>query len=182
MLQKPKPIFSLPIYVDFLPALESLKQNSPGSEHGSFIVPKRCNVCYDDKPFRSLRDRWRKSWCMAEIQAITHEMSNKHRRCYQIIKYLPDKYLPNYHIKIVALRHHTTCSDTTDDCVDSVMEMFLDLVHAYKTQKLLLYQSNINIIIEYNLNKLYDCERYINKLCSVSVTPGRTFSGRLRTP
>ena len=97
---------------------------------------------------------------MAEIQAITHEMSDKHRRCYQIMKYLPDKFRPNYHKKTVALRHHTTCSDTTDDCVDCVMKMFLDL----------LYQSNLNIIIELNLNKLYDCEQYINKLCSVSVT------------
>ena len=172
LLQKPQPISSLSIYVDFLPALESLKPTSPGpgDEHDFFIVPKSCNVCYDEKPYRSFRDRWRKSWCMAEIQAITLTMSDKHRRCYQIMKYLPDKYLPNYHIKTVALRHHTTCSDTTDDCVDCVMEMFLDLVHAYKTQKLLLYQSNLNIIIELNLNKLYDCEWYITKLCSVSVT------------
>ena len=138
-----KPISSLPIYIDFLPALESLKPTSPGAgdEHDFFIVPKRCNVCYDDDY------RWRKSWCMAEIQSITTDMSYKHRRCYQIMKYLSENFfsLPNYHIKTVVLRHHTTCSDTTDDCVDCVMGMFRDLLRAYKTKKLLSYQSNLNI-------------------------------------
>ena len=89
---------------------------------------------------------------MAEVHvyAITTDMSYKHRRCYQIIKYLLrasafDR-LPNYHIKTAVLRHHTTCSDTADDCVDCVMGMFRDLLQTYQTKQLLSYQSNLNIL------------------------------------
>ena len=110
---------------------------------------------------------------MAEIQATTLTMSDKHRRCYQIMKYLPDRYLPNFHIKTVALRHHTTCSETTDDCVDCVMEIFLDLVLAYITKELLAYQSNLNILKGKEDYEIYiaksDCERLIDVLCSVSL-------------
>ena len=168
-LQKPRPISSLPIYVDFLPAPESLKPASPGAgdEHDYFIVPKRCNVCLAE----TFIDRWRQSWCMAEIQAITHAMSDKQRRCYQIMKYLSEarrfNTLPNYYIKTVVLRHHTTCSDVTDDTVDCVMEMFRDVQQAYKTKELLSYQSNLNILNKLNSD---ECEPYINTLCSVSVT------------
>ena len=178
LLQKSQPISSLSIYVDFLPALESLKPTSPGAgdEHDFFIVPKSCNVSDD------YGDSWRKSWCMAEIHAFTQEMSDKDRRCYQIMKYLSERgrrfyTLPNYHIKTVVLRHHTTCSDTTDDCVDCVTRMFLDLRQAYTTNKLLSYQSNLNILV---LKRLYAdnmdgiymnrCESIINELCSVSDT------------
>ena len=181
LLPKPQPIPSLPIYIDFLPALESLKPTSPGleDEHDYFIVPKHCNVCYDEKPFRSFRDRWRKSWCMAEIQAITHEMSDKHRRCYQIMKYLIEvrvlNTFPNYAIKTVVLRHHATCSDTTDDCVDCVIGMFQYLGHACRTCKLLSYQSNLNILNDDNHDDYIkyhapNCERNIYNLFLVSDT------------
>ena len=186
LLQKPQPISSLPIYVDFLPALESLKPNSsgPGDEQDYFIVPKTCNVCYDET-FRSFRDRWRKSWCMAEIQSITTDMSGKHRRCYQIMKYLSKAkswyLLPNYHIKTAVLRHHTTCSDVTDDCVDCVMALFRDLLLAYKTTELLSYQSNFNILNENNSDQSHNCVLYITKLCSVSVTDSwKTFISKFK--
>ena len=225
LLQKPQPISSMPIFIDFLPALESLKPTSPGrgdehgfvpkdcniwfnhdeddddddddddndddddflpaleslkptspgpgDEHDYFIVPKLCNVCYDD----DFRDRWRKSWCMAELQTLTLAMSDKHRRCYQIMKYLSEARggldtLRNYDIKTVALRHHTTCSDTTDDCVECVMRMLLDLRQAFKTNKQLLYQSNLNTLNQ-DINHAYlsdKCEHYITMLCSVSDT------------
>ena len=176
LLQKPQPISSLPIYVDFLPALESLKPTSPGAgdEHDYFIVTKTCNVChveYND------HYRWRKSYCMAEKYAFTKVMSEKHRRCYQIMKYLLEArphdgmHMPTYHLKSVVLRHYTTCSDTTYDFVDCVMEILRDLLQAYKTKKLLSYQSNLNILkgICMALFPKEDyCEQLINKLCSVS--------------
>ena len=74
----------------------------------------------------------------------------------------------------VALRHHTICSDTAEDCVDCVMGMFRDLLQAYETRELLSYQANQNI-----LNGQYEddvalardkCEGLINNLYSVSVT------------
>ena len=93
LLQEPQPVSQLPIFVDFLPALESLTPSSSGAEeeHDFFIVPKRCNVC--DR-FAGFYYRWRKSWCKAELNAFTTDMSDKHRRCYQIIKYLSE--IPNF--------------------------------------------------------------------------------------
>ena len=42
----------------------------------------------------------------------------------------------NYHLKTVVLNHHTTCSDTTDECVDCVFSMFRDILQAYTTFEL----------------------------------------------
>ena len=110
---------------------------------------------------------------MAELNAFTKEMSDKHRGCYQIMKYLSDKLdiVPNYDIKTVVLHHHTTCSDITDGYVDCVFGMFRGLRQAYETAELLSYLSNVNIFGKLeNLSYFTrDCERLINRLCSVSV-------------
>ena len=175
LLGEPQPISSLPIYVDFLPALESLKSTSSiaRDEHDFFIVPKHCNACDDEYNDDNYKYRWWKSWCMAEINAFTKDMSAKHRRCYQIMKYLSDlKRVDNYHVKTVALRHHTACSDTADDCVNCVMRMFTDLLLAYETKELLSYQSNLNILSRHDVDVIASakqrCEFLLN-LCSVSV-------------
>ena len=146
-----------------------------GNEHDYFIVPKSCYVCevddYDD--YDEYGYRWRKSWCLAEINAINTDMSDKHRRCYQVMKYYLEQFqgLPNYHIKTVVLNHHTTCANSTDDCVDCVIGMLRELLQAYETKELLSYQSNLKIIkeVDFEFNKK-DCERLIHKLCSVSAT------------
>ena len=46
LLKRPRLIHLLPIYVDFLPALESLPPSSSGAgdEHDYVLVPKECNV------------------------------------------------------------------------------------------------------------------------------------------
>ena len=179
LLQEPQLLSSLPIDVDFLPAMELLKPTPSGvrDEHDYFIVPKRCNVCggvdYDD--YGEYGNRWRKSWCLAEINAFTTDMSDKHRRCYQVMKYFSEQLssLSSYHIKTVVLNHHTICSDTTDECVDCVIGILRELQHAYKTKKLLSYQSNLNIMNreddDYDILKSY-CDCIIHKLCSVSAT------------
>ena len=180
LFQEPNLLSSLPIYVDFLPALEFLKPtlSVARDEHDYFIVPKRCNVCemfdYDD--YNEYGYRWRKSWCLAEINAFTTDMSDKHRRCFQVIKYFSEPFdsLSSYHIKTVVLNHHTTCADTTDDCVDCVIGILRELLQAYKTKKLLSYQSNLNIIngkvdTYIDIWKRY-CDFLIHKLCSVSAT------------
>ena len=182
LLQEPQLLSSLPIYVDFLPALESLKPTQSGArdEHDYFIVPKRCNVCknhdYDD--YAGYGFRWRKSWCLAEINAFTKDMSDKHRRCYQVMKYFSERSwgggLSSYHIKTVVLNHHTTRGDTTDDCVDCVIGILRELLQAYETKELLSYQSNLNIInreVDDNMKILKSyCDLLIHKLCSVSAT------------
>ena len=82
LLQKPQSVSSLPIYVDFLPALESRKHYSATcDEHGFFIVPKRCKVCRCGDSDH----RWRQSLCIAELYAFKTEMSDNHRSCYQIM-------------------------------------------------------------------------------------------------
>ena len=174
LLQEPQPVSQLPIYVDFLPALESMTPSPAGAgeEHDFFIVPKRCNVCgsFDN------HYKWRKSWCMAELNAFTTDMSDKHRHCYQIIKYLSEIQshtvlkLPSYHIKTIVLRHHTECTDTTDDLVQCVLKICQDLHQAYKTKELLSYHSNLNIL---DISKLYyldmnNCKKLIYELCSLS--------------
>ena len=169
LLHEAQPISSLPIYVDFLPAQEFLNPTSSGAgdEHNFFIVPKRCDVCSDVYS-------WRKSWCRAEINAITQTMSDKHRRCYQIMKYLSERFqgVPTYDMKTVVLHHYATCPDKTDICVDCVMGMFLHLVHAYTTRELLSYQSNLNILkgksgFCHIMQAI--CERLGDALCSVSL-------------
>ena len=183
LLQEPQLLSSLPIYVDFLPVLESLKPtpSGVGGQHDYFIVPKSCNVsggdCVDYKY------RWRKSWCMAEINGFITKMSDKHRSCYQVMKYLSEQFiaLPSYHIKTVVLNHHTTCADTTGDCVDCVIGMLWELLQAYRTEELLSYQSNLNIIggTRFVKFKKNGCERLIYKLCSVCATDTwRTFIGQ----
>ena len=174
LMLKRSQLLIVPIYVDFLPALEFLKPTSslPRYEHDFFIVPKSCTVC----PYiYNSTWRWRNSWCMAEICAIITELSDKHKRCYQIMKYLSEIFykLPSYSTKTVVLRHHTTCSDTTDDCVDCVMRMYRDLLQGYETKVLLSYKSNLNINGKSDVSHIYmrnKCELLINKLCSVSVT------------
>ena len=195
---------SLPIYIDFLPALEYLKPTSPDrccciwgtspcaeEKHDFFIVPKSCNVHDPNRAWdfliymyghvAEIKYIWRKSWCMAEIHAITNKVSHKHRRCYQIMKYLSENSaheIPNYDIKTVVLHHHTTCSDTTDICVDCVMRIYRDLLQAYTKKELLSYQSNLNIYYKSKSKEgpflMKDrCKKQIDKLCSVSITDTR---------
>ena len=175
LLQEPQPISSLPIEVDFLPALGSLKASAPGGgyEHDYFIVPKHCNLCDCDVN----APKWRKSWCVAEINVFITEMTDKHRKCYQILKYLSERLsymfcsLSNYHVKTVVLEHHITCSNTTDDYVECVIGIYQELLQAYRSKQLLSYQSNINIIEQSDLSKAEDlCMRLLNKLCSVCRT------------
>ena len=173
LLQEPQPVSQLPIFVDFLPALESLTPSSSGAgeEHDFFIVPKSCNVCSD------IGYWWRKSRCMAELNAFTTDMADKHRHCYQIIKYLleiqqPFNKLPSYHIKTIVLRHHTECTDTTDELVQCVLKIYQDLRQAYETKNLMSYQSNLNLSKQSDsyVIQMVLCLKFINTLCSVSVT------------
>ena len=172
LLQQKQPIISMPIYIDFLPAIESLKPTSPGDgyTHDYFAVPKKCNVCeydYDDQY------RWRRSWCIAEIQAFSKtKISDKHRRCYQIMKYLPN--IRKYLIKNAVLQHSTTCSDTSDNYVNCVIKVYQDIGNAYNRGEFLSYHSNINILSKTSddVCKIYEAyyREFLTQLYSVSTT------------
>ena len=177
LLQEPKIITSLPIEVDFLPALESLRPDQADSDnqHDFFVLPKHCNVCET-----SVKDcKWRKSWCMDEINAFSVEMSEKHRNCYKVLKYLTGRMktpfcsLSNYLVKTTFLNHQTSCSDKTASCVGCVLCVFQDLLQAYKSQHLPSYQSNINIMQSSSSGAIDEqelCRKIVQKLCSVSRT------------
>ena len=142
-------VTSLPVRVDFLPALEVLKAKQYGVVHDFFLVPKHCNVCGQ---YRTYDDYWRKSNCMAEIAYIVNEMSAKHRKCYKIIKYFLSTVGTNniinwYRVKIAALNHSRECSDSSEGCAECVLKILTDLKHAYETETLTsFHESGVNIV------------------------------------
>ena len=172
LLHKSLQISSLPIFVDFLPALESLKPTTSGAvdKHDFFIVPKGCNVCRPDDG----NTRWRLSSCRVELDVFDNEMSDKHRRCYQIMKFLSkgtSSVFTNYHLKTVVLNHHTTCSDTTDECVECVFTVFRDILRAYTTFELMSYRTNLNLLEgRIRISTKDGCEKLLAKLSSVTET------------
>ena len=144
---------NLTIHIDFLPALEVfqskqqsadvaacsssglvLNPTSSEDEHYCFLVPKRCVVC-------RTYIKWRRSGCRAEIDTIVNKMSDKHRKCYQVLKHLtrftsPPYCLNNYHLKVAILRHNSSCSDAGENCAECVFKVLDELRHAFKTRQL----------------------------------------------
>ena len=169
----------LQIYVDFLPALQLKDQVTSRNEltHRRLIVPKRCGIC--GRP-----GRWLISSCISEIESIVKEMSDKHTKCFKIIKYL----LPilgnghndnsftkinTYHMKNIALRHSKNCTETSDDIAKCVLDIFHEIHNAYKTKELMsvFLQMNLleNLKDRYFTDSMAQAYReYIERLCSVS--------------
>ena len=134
-LQLTERIKRLVIRIDFLPALE-LSDNRDGNQSGikRFVIPKFCSS-YCARGFMVSR-------CMHELNAISHGVSEKHRRCYIIIKFLygqfiywteVDRYLESYHAKVKFLQHCETCTNEEEDCTICVTEIFKSLVIAYSS-------------------------------------------------
>ena len=167
-----KQIKLLPIFIDLLPAFESRQSHvsESGHEYKTFIIPKRCNCC-----FLNSGGGWRKSMCLSEIHIIANEMSNKHRKCYRIIKLLLElmdkvdyfSYINQYYVKTFVLRHSRMCLDTSDDCVNRVLHIFHELQLAYEAWDLRSYHSNQKLGCAENIvyTLFQEC---IEKLCSVS--------------
>ena len=182
----------LPIYIDFLPALR-LKDINPISYENTcerLIVAKRCSVC--------TRPTWLISGCISEINNIAREMSDKHRQCFKVIKYilpiLGRAHIDNsfakistYHMKNIVLKHSRTCGDTSDNVAACVLEMFSELQIAYKTKLLNSAFIDVNLLELDNSKESYLTEskaqtyrEYMDKLSSVSETDSwRTYIKRL---
>ena len=164
-------VTSFPVHVDFLPALEVLKATPDEAVHGFFLVPKHCNICGDGK------DKWRKSNCMSEIAYIVNEMSEKHKKCYKIIKYFISTfgirfiYINLYYMKIVTLNHSRECSDSSEGCAECILKILTDLQHVYETETLTsFHESGVNIFgwlysSPYTGNYI---QKVIENLCSVT--------------
>ena len=168
-------INSLSIHVDFLPALEVFKNQSGEAGHDFFLVPKHCNVC-------DRKDHWRKSNCLTEIAYVCNEMSEKHRKCYKIMKYclsvIIDKNdidINGYHVKTVALNHSRECSDSSEGCAECVLKMLHELKHAYKKRTLpSFHESSVDILGPYCQSSYTDAcvrflQQFIERLCSVTI-------------
>ena len=164
-LPKTKKIDNLTIHIDFLPAIELFqsKQQSADAaacssglvlnptsseyEHYCFLVPKRCVVCDVEEE----KDTWRRSGCRSEIDTIVNKMSDKHRKCYQVLKHLtgftPTWYhFNNYHLKVAILHHNSSCSDAGEDCAECVFKIIDGLQHAYETRQLKSLHSQANLL------------------------------------
>ena len=177
--EDPKQISSLQVHVDFLPALEVNRATADegAREHDFFLVPKHCNVC-------DRKTHWRKSKCMQEIAYMVNEMTEKHRRCYRIIKYWLSTTINEnsmtinwYHVKTVALNHSRECSDPSEGCAKCVLDMLTDLKHAYETKTLnSFHESDVNILGPYYQSLSYTglyvkfLNKFIDRLYSFTDT------------
>ena len=162
-LPKTEKMENLTIRFDFLPAIEVfqskqqsadvaacsfsglvLNTTSSEYEHYCFLVPKDCVLC---NKYRT----WRRSGCRAEIDTIVNKMSDKHRKCYQVLKNLTRLTLAmyslnNYYLKVAMLHHNSLCSDAGEDCAECVFKVHDELQHAYKTSQLKSLHSQANLL------------------------------------
>ena len=155
---------NLTIRIDFLPALELfqskqqsadvaacspsglvLNPTSSEDEHYCFLVDKRCAVCDPDRN----KGTWRRSGCRAEIDTVVNKMSDKHRKCYQVLKHYTGykRYgLHNYQLKVAMLHHNSSCSDADEDCAKCVFKVLDELKHAHKTGQLKSLHSQASLM------------------------------------
>ena len=171
----------VPVYVDFIPALRPAKNNQTKTKEGlDYVVPKRCCVCTAEDP-----RNWRKSCCTSEIDYISKTMKEKHKKCFKILKCilytivnLDDQidFVDNYHLKNIVLNHDVTCKsrhNTSEDCVECVLEILCQLKLAYKNKDLKSFVSKTNLIPQSLVDYSDLCaayEKVIKELVSIENT------------
>ena len=174
---KPQKINPLLIHVDFLPALELSRtklSDMNTSEHDVFLVPKVCKVCYGKGQWR---EQWRMSHCLAEISYIINKMSEKHTKCYKLIKYVLSRFIDEdvidlnwYNVKTAALNHSRDCPDISEGCAECVIKLLNELKRAYETKTLNSFHCSSVNIFDPPFTK--HCEtilqNVIERLCSVT--------------
>ena len=143
-LQRSCLIKHLPVCIDFVPAVEILRDSDDTEpKHKCFIVPKACYNCD--------RGGWRISNCLLEIEFIRTKMSKKHRRCYLALKFLFQYFSPllwnvnNYHMKTAVLHHSAKCSDRSKEYASCIAAILTDLAHAYDCGILPAFGRDANI-------------------------------------
>ena len=143
-------------------AMRTTKDMTHGSSvHECFVVPKRCCLCNSTY-------EWRKSNSRFEIKYISNEMSEKHRKCYMIMKCIltfADRWLNqinSYHIKTIAMNHSKKCSVPSDSCAKCVLKMFDELLVAYQKEQIMSFSLGVNIFDNLKGNKS-ECIAIIKK-------------------
>ena len=129
----------LPIFVDFLPAIEQFTISDDWDlQHFGFLVPKHCSPC---------QRTWRKSACLAELDTINN-LSTTHRKFYIVFKYLLSLVCPvnGYHLKTAILNHNATCNDSSGNSAMCVKTVLLELQHAYKRFELKAFNRETNLL------------------------------------
>ena len=164
-LQKSHQIKYLPIYIDFLPAIEISKPNGNVTAIGNvdFLVPKRCVSCDSSSA-------WRASFCKTEIDMFVNRMSGKHKKCYAVLKFFLDyKYRTPYHVKTALLNHCMTCLCSSTDCLHCVTDIFRKLRKAYKRHELKAFGRQTNLLPDrdycFRLSRVYELR--INQILKV---------------
>ena len=145
-LQPTEPIKILPIYVDFLPAVRIFRKTEKvcDLEHNYLIVPKRCNLCYKN---------WRVSDSLQEVDFVLNKMSDKHRMCFKVLKFITEHKLLNaYYLKLVVIYHSNNCSDSSKDCVNCVTDILNNLLQAFKNGVLMSFHGNYNVLSLFKWN------------------------------
>ena len=165
----------LPIFIDFLPAFEIRRsQMSPsGHMYQTFLIPKYCNFRFSSTTVRC----WKKSLFLSEIHTIANKMTNKHRRCYRMIKLLLElmddtiwyhSYINQYEVKTMVLHHSRQCLDTSEDSVNCVLRILHEVQLAHEANVLQSFHSHRKFK---NISPTFmgpTFQRFIFKLCSVS--------------
>ena len=95
---------------------------------------------------------------MAEVNDFIENLSGKHRKCYQILKYhIAIGFLLNvrdYHVKTVVLHHSLALCIPTNDVIDCLREMLQELLQAYESRELKQFnEPRINLLSGYG-----DCD------------------------
>ena len=154
----------LPVYVDFIPSFELSKSKTADNEsqHDCFIVSKKC--VSDACDFS-----WRISGCLAEIDHIVNKMSDKHRKCFKILKYFNQqerKYydVPAYHLKTLVQNHSLTCRETSNKYQPCLNAILRELEQAYDSRNLKSFNSRENLFKELKRYSRQDYQCNLGKL------------------
>ena len=115
-----------------------------------YIVPKRC-------PFHLFPTRWRLSYCASEIDTIRNNVSDPHRKCYIVLKFLFsqfillvgfEEFVSGYYLKVAFLNHCLSCEQerkrhASAACVIDVLQR---LQFAYKMCSLKTPFSDVDLL------------------------------------
>ena len=150
-LQKTERISRLLIHVDYLLAFEvDTAHIGDKSSLKRFIVPKRC-------PVHLYPTLWRLSYSTSEVDTIRNRISDAHRKCYIVLKYIVsqfgywtglEEFLSGYYTKVVFLNHCKSCANgqAGKDSYSCITEVLLTLQNAYKLHSLKSPFSDVDLL------------------------------------
>ena len=115
-----------------------------------YIVPKRC-------PVHLFTTRWRLTYCASEIGTIRNQVSDPHRKCYIVLKFLFsqfillvgfEEFVSGYYSKVAFLNHCLSCEQERKRhaCAACVTDVLQRLQFAYKMCSLKTPFSDVDVL------------------------------------